>query len=34
MSQQSLNFEQVEIADINFFRDLGPLARHIGFGKK
>lgn len=32
-SHQSLNYEHVEIADLNFFRDLGPLARKVNMSK-
>lgn len=29
LSHTALNMEQVEIADLNFFRDLGPLSRQL-----
>lgn len=29
LSHYSLNLEQIEIADINFYRDIGPLSRQL-----
>ena len=29
LSHSSINFEAVEISDLNFFRDLGPVSRSI-----
>lgn len=33
LSHLSLNLEQVELADINYFRDLGPLSRQLAVTK-